>query len=150
MARTKQTEKSAAASKAPKKGRKNIGGKAPRKTAAKSATTEDGKPKIRKPHRFRPGTVALRQIRKYQKTTDLLVQKLPMQRLVRELAHELEPTLRFQKTAFEALHEAAEKFLVDLFHDTNLCAIHGKRVTVQPRDLNLAVALNPTSPTRKR
>lgn len=148
MARTKQTEKKAAASKGPKKGRKNLGGKAPRTAAAKSATTEDGKPKVRKPHRFKPGTVALREIRKYQKSTELLVKKLPFQRLVRELLQEHESGIRIQKTALEAVQEATEKYLIDLFHNTNLCAIHGKRVTIQPKDLRLAIELDPTSPQK--
>jgi len=93
----------------------------------------------RKPRRYRPGTVALREIRKYQKSTDLLIRKLPFQRLVRELAHSLCDTqLRFQSTAILALQEAAEAYLVSLFEDTNLCAVHAKRVTIMPKDIQLA------------
>ena len=94
--------------------------------------------KQRKPHRYRPGTVALRQIRRYQKSTDLLLRKLPFQRLVRELAQEVKSDLRFQGSAVLALQEAAEAFLVGLFEDTNLCAIHAKRVTISPGDMLLA------------
>ncbi len=116
------------------------GGKAPRKqlatkAARKSAPTSGG---VKKPHRYRPGTVALREIRKYQKSTELLIRKLPFQRLVRELAQEFKADLRFQSTAILALQEAAEAYLVGLFEDTNLCAIHAKRVTIMPKDIQLA------------
>jgi histone H3 len=82
--------------------------------------------------------VALREIRRYQKSTELLVRKLPFQRLVREIAQEFKTDLRFQGTAVLALQEAAEAYLVALFEDTNLCAIHARRVTILPRDLQLA------------
>lgn len=81
---------------------------------------------------------ALREIRKYQKSTDLLIRKLPFQRLVREIAQDFKNDLRFQSTAILALQEAAEAYLVSLFEDTNLCAIHAKRVTIQPKDIQLA------------
>src|SRR2546423_8236561 len=89
-------------------------------------------------HNFHLGTVALREIRKYQKSTDLLIRKLPFQRLVREIAHDYKNDLRFQSSAVLALQEAAEAYLVGLFEDTNLCAIHAKRVTIMSRDLQLA------------
>ena len=99
----------------------------------------------RKPRRFRPGTVALREIRKYQKSTDMLMRKLPFARLVREVAKEqvslsaFPNGVRFQLVnALVALQEAAEFYLVHLFEDTNLETIHCKRVTVQPRDMQLA------------
>ena len=93
---------------------------------------------VKKPHRYRPGTVALREIRRYQKSTDLLIRKLPFQRLVREIAQDFKNDLRFQGTAISALQEAAESYLVSLFEDTNLCAIHAKRVTIMPKDIQLA------------
>merc|ERR1712018_790170 len=105
------------------------------KAAKKSASTTGG---VKKPHRYRPGTVALREIRKYQKSTELLVRKLPFQRLVREIAQEYKSDLRFQSSAVLALQEAAEAYLVGLFEDTNLCAIHAKRVTIMPKDMQLA------------
>lgn len=156
MARTKQTA------------RKSTGGKAPRKqlatkAARKSAPATGG---IKKPHRFRPGTVALREIRRYQKSTELLIRRLPFQRLVREIAQEFKADLRFQSSAVQAIQEAAEAYLVGLFEgvcllslienigtgfslhqsilspfslsDTNLCAIHAKRVTIMPKDIQLA------------
>ncbi|KAG1817062.1 histone-fold-containing protein [Suillus subaureus] len=130
MARTKQTA------------RKSTGGKAPRKQlAAKSAarkTAQASTGGVKKPHRFRPGTVALREIRRYQKSTELLIRKLPFQRLVREIAQDFKTDLRFQSSAVMALQEAAEAYLVSLFEDTNLAAIHAKRVTIQPKDLALA------------
>lgn len=93
---------------------------------------------VRKPHRFKPGTVALREIRKYQRSTELLIRKLPFQRLVREIAQDFKNELRFQATAISALQEAAEAYLVSLFEDTNLCALHANRVTITPKDLQLA------------
>ncbi|KAI0290420.1 histone H3 [Multifurca ochricompacta] len=131
MARTKQTA------------RKSTGGKAPRKQlAAKSSARKTSAAAVtggvKKPHRFRPGTVALREIRRYQKSTELLIRKLPFQRLVREIAQDFKTDLRFQSSAVMALQEAAEAYLVSLFEDTNLAAIHAKRVTIQPKDLALA------------
>jgi len=184
MARTKQTA------------RKSTGGKAPRKqlatkAARKSAPSTGG---VKKPHRYRPGTVALREIRRYQKSTELLIRKLPFQRLVREIAQDFKTDLRFQSaaigalqvriaikffsalsswalftirlleisiltffkslekakafhqilrpqwklTVFFCLQEASEAYLVGLFEDTNLCAIHAKRVTIMPKDIQLA------------
>lgn len=93
---------------------------------------------IKKPHRFRPGTVALREIRRYQKSTELLIRKLPFQRLVREIAQDFKSDLRFQSSAIGALQESVEAYLVSLFEDTNLCAIHAKRVTIQSKDIQLA------------
>ncbi|MCQ2819328.1 MAG: histone H3 [archaeon] len=128
MARTKQTA------------RKNTGGKAPRKQISTKAARKTAPvcPGVKKPHRFKPGTVALREIRKYQKSTELLIRKLPFQRLVREVALEYKTDLRFQSQAVLALQEAAEAYLVGLFEDTNLCAIHAKRVTIMPKDMQLA------------
>ena len=100
---------------------------------------------VKKRYRYRPGTVALKQIRQYQKSTELLIRKLPFQRLVREIACDSEiitsplcGKVRFQSTAVMALQEAAEAYLIGLFEDTNLCAIHAKRVTIMPKDIQLA------------
>ena len=91
-----------------------------------------------KPHRYRPGTVALRDIRHFQKSTALLIRRLPFQRLVREIAQDFKTDLRFQSVAILCLQEAAEAYLVGLFEDTNLCAIHARRVTIMPKDIQLA------------
>jgi len=128
MARTKQTA------------RKSTGGKAPRKqlatkAARKSAPATGG---VKKPHRYRPGTVALREIRRHQKSTDLLIRKLPFQRLIREIAQDCKDGLRFQGTGLLALQESSEAYLTTLMEDTNLCAIHAKRVTIMPKDMQLA------------
>ena len=88
--------------------------------------------------RYRPGTVALREIRRYQKTTELLIRKLPFNCLVREIAQDFKTNLRFQAQAIGALQEAAEAYLIGLFEDTNLCAIHAKHVTIMPKDIQLA------------
>ncbi|KAF9821137.1 hypothetical protein IEO21_00745 [Rhodonia placenta] len=88
--------------------------------------------------RFRPGTVALREIRKYQKSTDLLIRKLPFSRVVRTFLRPVLAGLRWQSSAILALQEATEAYLVHLFEDANLCAIHAKRVTIMQRDIQLA------------
>ena len=88
--------------------------------------------------KFRPGTLALREIRHYQKKTNLLIRKLPFRRVVREIAQDFKADLRFQEAALMALQEASEAYLVGLFEDTNLCAIHARRVTILPKDIQLA------------
>lgn len=93
---------------------------------------------MKKPHRYKPGTVALREIRRYQKSTELLIRKLPFQRLVREIMQEYRTDLRVQGSALLALQEASEAYLIHLFEDTQLCAIHAGRVGVQPKDMALA------------
>ena len=103
--------------------------------AQKSTPSTGG---VKKPHRYRPGTVALQEIRRYQKSTDLLIRRLPFQRLIREIAQDIKTDLQFQSSALMALQEAAEAYLVGLFEDTNLCAIHAKRVTIMPKDIQLA------------
>jgi len=128
MARTKQTA------------RKSTGGRARRKqlatkAARKCAPVYGG---IKTPCRYRPGTVALREIRRYQKSTDLFIREAAFKRLVREVAQDFKADLRFQSSAILALQEATEAYLVSLFEDTNLCAIHAKRVTILPKDMQLA------------
>ena len=95
--------------------------------------------RVRRPRKFRPGTVALREIRKYQKSTELLIRKLPFQRLVREVVYTMYPNqnYRFTPQALLALHEASEDFLVGMFSQVNDIAIHGNRVTIQPKDVQL-------------
>ena len=93
---------------------------------------------LKKPMWYRPGTVALREIRRYQSTTELLIRKLPFNRLVREIAQDFKTNLHFQAQAIGALQEAAEAYLIGLFEDTNLCAIHAKHVTIMPKDIQLA------------
>jgi histone H3 len=133
-ARTKQTA------------RKPTGGKAPRKQLATKAarTNPPGFAGIKRAHRYRPGTVALREIRHFQKGGDLLLAKLPFQRLVREIAQAIggpSRTYRFQSTAVLALQEAAEAHLVQHFEDSQLVALHAHRVTVFPKDMQLIQAL---------
>ena len=136
MARTKQTaHKYPKPNKAP---RFHLATKAARKAAPASGA-------VKKQRRFRPGTVALRMIRKFQKSTDLLIKKLPFQRVVREIAQDVtahnrnfDEGVRFQSLAILALQEAAEAYLVGLFEDANMCAIHAKRVTIMPKDIHLA------------
>lgn len=128
MARTKSTAR--------KGGKARPAGQLMTKAARKARPTAAS---VRKPHRYRPGTVALREIRKMQKGCDLLIRKAPFQRLVREIIHEdIKSDVRVQSTALLALQEAAECYLIGLFEDTNLCAIHAKRVTIMPKDIQLA------------
>lgn len=110
----------------------------PKKKSKKSsaAASDTGEPK--KKHRFRPGTVALREIRKYQKSTELLLRKLPFQRLAREIANDFRSDLKWTSTALGALQEASEMYLVGIYEDTNLAAIHAKRITIMPKDIQLA------------
>jgi len=131
--------------------RKSTGGQPPNRRG-KDVAPAGGAPAPaaegqRKKHRYRPGTVALREIRKYQKSTDLLIQRLPFSRVVREIAldmmtdtneYEGDTGLRWQSSAILALQEATEAYLVHLFEDANLCAIHAKRVTIMQRDIQLA------------
>ena len=139
MARTKQTAC------------RSTGGKAPRKqlatkAARRSASASGG---IKKPHRYRPGTVALREICRYQKGTDLLIRKLPFQRLAREVLQDLNKpgsypcysAERFQATSLLAIQESVEAFSVGMFEDINLCAIHARRVTNMPKDMQLALRI---------
>ena len=97
-----------------------------------------GGQKKRKARRYRPGTVALREIRRYQRSSELLIRRMPFQRLVREIAQVHNPYLRFQSSTILALQESAEAYLVGLLEDSNLCAIHAKRVTIMPKDMQLA------------
>lgn len=128
MARTKQTARKSTGAKV---ARKQIPVRTPTVTKYKGGG-------LKKPHKYRPGTVALREIRKFQKSTELLIGKMPFQRLVREIAQDFKTDLRFQTAAIGALQEASEAYLVNLFEDTNLCAIHAERVTIMPKDIQLA------------
>ena len=87
---------------------------------------------------FRPGVMALHEIRHYQKSSALLIRELPFERLVREIAQQFKTDLRLQSVAILCLQETAEAYLVGLFEDMNLCTIHTKRVTITPKDLKLA------------
>ena len=94
--------------------------------------------RVRKPYRYRPGTVALREIQKYQKSTELLLRKLPFQRLVREVMYGVYgKEYRVQSTALLALQEASEDFLVNMFSQVNHIAIHAKRLTIMDTDISL-------------
>ena len=125
--------------------RKSTSGIAPQTARKKILSTKRGEKeapsgsqgvKIVKKHR--PGALALKEIRRYQKTTELLIKRAPFQRLVRSIAIEYMTDLRFQVAALDALQEACEAYLVGLFEDTNMCAIHAKRVTIMPKDIQLA------------
>ena len=115
----------------PKKAKKKAQG-----GVKKQPTSQKQQPK---PRKYRPGTVALREIRRYQKSTELLIRKLPFQWLMREIAQDLgKMNMRFQSGAIMAMQEVSEAYLVGLLEDSNLCAIHAKRVTIMPKDIQLA------------
>ncbi|XP_019626511.1 PREDICTED: histone H3.2-like [Branchiostoma belcheri] len=107
----------------------------------RQATKDKNKSRRATQRRFRPGCKALKEIRKFQHSTALLIPKLSFQRLVREVAWRFNTELKFQVDALFALQEAVEAYLVGLFEDLNLCAIHARRVTVMPRDMHLALRL---------
>jgi histone H3 len=143
MARTKQTA------------RQSTGRKAPRyQLATKAARAATGA--VKTPYRYRPGTVALRKIRRYQKSTDLLIRKTPFQRLVREVLQDVkthtfaDKIQRFQAASVLALQESVEAFSIGLFEDANLCAIHARRVTIMPKDVQLSLRIRGESSLRRK
>ena len=136
------------ASKAPR-GKCKQGRPPPRKQRPRKSNTGG----IKKPHRYRPGTVALREIRRYQKSTDLLVAKLPFARYFREVVGDNKPaswgaddTPRVTGSALAATQEAYEAYQVGIFEDTNLCAIHAKRVTIMKKDVRLVCRIRGEPP----
>mmetsp|Transcript_8459 Transcript_8459/g.12886 ORF Transcript_8459/g.12886 Transcript_8459/m.12886 type:complete len:138 (-) Transcript_8459:98-511(-) len=129
MARTKQTA------------RKSTGGKAPRKMIASKAAVKKSPfafGGIKKPHRYRPGTVALREIRRFQKSTDRLLPKMAFKRLCIEISQDYRSDVRFARVGLDALQEASEAYLIGIFQDANLCAIHSRRISIMPKDIQLA------------
>lgn len=138
MARTKQTARKSTTGKAP---RKQLKTKAGRKTSESrpAPTMSAGKKKINRYHK--PGVMALKEIYRYQKSTDLLIKKMPFRRVIRELAREINPELRFRSVALQTIQECAENFLVKLCEDSKLVAIHAKRVTMMAKDLLLILKI---------
>ena len=138
----KSAKKGGKAPRGTPKPRQTMGGKAPRKQFATKAprklTPATGG--VKKPHRWRPGMVALHEIRHFQKSTNLLIAMLPFSRLVREIAQDVGHhgyDYRFQSATIYVLQEAAEAYIVQFLDDTNLCTIHRKRVTITPKDMYL-------------
>jgi histone H3/H4 len=111
-----------------------------RKQAVKSRKQPAPKKEIiEKRRRYRPGEKALREIRFYQRNTDLLIRRIPFARLVREIqTYFFRKEYRWQAEAILALQEAAESHLVGLFEDAYLCTIHAKRITMMTKDIQLA------------
>lgn len=135
-----------AAAKAPAKGpaRKTVSAKAARKTLPLNRRSAPATGGVKKPHRYRPGTVALREIRRYQKTTNLLIPKICYQRFLREISSDpnkcSQPSdgpFRWQGSAILATQTVAEDYLTVQLEDANVCALHSKRVTVMPKDIQL-------------
>jgi histone H3/H4 len=117
--------------------RRRVSGESPLPRASKSSRRQ---PEERKKRRFRPGTRVLQEIRKLQQTTHTLVPRVHFSRIVRDVAHSLVggTDYRWASEALEAMQTAAEAYLVGLFEDANLCAMHAKRVTIQVKDILLA------------
>ncbi|MPC22854.1 histone H3.2 [Portunus trituberculatus] len=101
------------------------------KRANKSGNTSTRK------YRFRPGVVALREIRFYQRTFHTLIPKLPFSRLVREILAGFRHDLRIQSLALQALQESAEVYLIGMLERANLCSVHARRITIMPNDMKL-------------
>lgn len=140
MARTKQTARKSTSAKHKLSVRAAEKVMQLRKPVKATVTKE----KKKKTKRFRPGMLALQDIRKYQNSTDLLIPKICFQRLVRELSQKVTNNtfdFKYQASALYALQEAAEAYLCSLFEDTNLCACHARRVTILPRDMALALRI---------
>jgi histone H3 len=129
MARTKQTA------------RKSTGGKAPRKQlatkAARKSATEDQSQSAKKPQKFRVGTVALREIRKYQKSSELLLRKEPFRRMVRFISMGMNKDIRFQRRSIDAIQENLESFITSVLEEAYECVKHCGRVTLMTKDIVL-------------
>lgn len=124
----------------PKKPSKKVASRKIQKEGRISAKKEsiDGARKVR---RWHPGTVALREVRKYQNSTEMLIPRAPFRRLVREIVLNLKDSIRIRSSALDALQEATEAYITSVLGDANLCTIHAKRVTLFPKDLQLALRL---------
>jgi len=132
MARTKRTSDDLLKANTAIANARKMVKKAPRKSGPRTSI-------LRERPRYRPGELALREIRQFQKTTMPVIRKLPFVRLVRELAQNAVATsFRFKADALAALQEAAEAYVVHFFEDANLCAVHAKRVTIMSKDIQLA------------
>ena len=130
MARTKQTANKSTGDKDPRKQLATL-------AARKAAPSKDEACR----RRFSPGTVALREICKLQKTTDLLIGKAPFQRVAREIAHEHKTDVRFQQGAIEALQHTTEAFFIELFEEAQAAALHAVRVTIMAKDIKIAIRM---------
>ena len=128
------------------------GGKQPRKHLSQKLLRWDTPATggYRKPHQYQPGILALREIRRYQQSTECLIKRTPFQKIIREISQEYQVCpdgpgtpvqVHFQSTAIAALQEAAENFIVGLFEDVSLLAVHAKGVTVMPKDIRLALRI---------
>lgn len=95
-------------------------------------------PVVKRPRRFKPGTIALREIKKYQKSTELVLQKAPLQRVIKSIMHAYNAQLRMSSTGALIIQEAVEAHIISLLADCNLCAQHARRVSIQPKDFYLA------------
>ncbi|EAN78895.1 histone H3 variant [Trypanosoma equiperdum] len=98
-------------------------------------------PPQKRHHRWRPGTVALREIRRLQSSTDFLIQRAPFRRFLREVVSNLKDSYRMSAACVDAIQEATETYITSVFMDANLCTLHANRVTLFPKDIQLALKL---------
>jgi histone H3 len=122
-----------------RKSRKRV--RSPKPPATEGSATKAAQPVVKKTHRWHPGTLALREIRKYQASTDTLIAKASFRRLVREIATSVKRTVRMRFNAVEAIQEAAEAYIVEFIADANRCAVHDHRCTLFSSDTNLVLSL---------
>lgn len=114
-----------------------------RNSSSRSSRADQLKGAARRKIRYKPGELALADIKRLQSSTDMLIPKTRFHKLVREITQHVsgassDEPMKYQVAALTALQEAAEAYLVYLFEDTNLCCIHARRVTIMPRDIHLA------------
>ena len=105
-----------------------------RMITTQGAISQPGK----KLYRFKPGTIAMKQIREFQKSVNLLIPRAPFQRVIKEKALRENREIRFQSAAIQAIQEAAEAHITSVMEDSNLICLHANRVTLMGKDLNLA------------
>lgn len=137
MARTKQTARKLSQSKKPNQ-TDGVTKSSKHKNKHKHKDTASGAGSVRKPHRWRSGTVALREIKKYQRSVDNLIRRAPFRRLVREIAQDFKPDLKFTKNSFDCLQEATEQFMVERFRQAQKACVHGNRQMLSIKDLQFA------------
>ena len=126
------------------------GGEEERKGEEKKEEVARKAPQTKNKEKRRPGEAALEEIRHYQKSTDLIIDKEPFYRLVREIVVGFNDKIKLKPTAVEALQEAAEAYVVGFFEDVNLCNIHAKRVTIMEPDVRLARRLRGENEIKKQ
>ena len=147
MARTKNISLGGTSTKIPRKNVFKRPVKAPRHKGSVARKTASEMVGVKR-RRARPGQHAMQEIRSLQKSTGVLLRKAPFIRLVRQITHSMNDTMRFQAESLNALIEGTEAYVISLLGDTNLAAIHAHRVTVMPKDMRLVLRIRGGAPTQ--